>query len=189
MEPEFLGNGTIYFNDYKNAAEELGLVTISDDLISLAVDPKIVKSIESMRAYINSHLELYNTGQFYLVTNAYFDMGNDIFKEDKNIANLGPMFSEMTGVPVDAVAMRAWRFWASFLGFGYLQEMFVIPNANVFLGDVISSTNLEKKRMYSVNEFVDAITPMANIVISDIAAKKFTMGVSNGLEHCRMRGK
>lgn len=67
MEPEFLGNGTIYFNDYKNAAEELGLVTISDDLISLAVDPKIVKSIESMRAYINSHLELYNTGQFYLV--------------------------------------------------------------------------------------------------------------------------
>ena len=64
--------------------------------------------------YINSHLELYDTGQFYLVTNAYFDKGNDIFKEDKNIANLGPMFSEMTGVPVDAVAMRAWRFWASF---------------------------------------------------------------------------
>ena len=63
--------------------------------------------------------------------------------------------------------------WASFLGFGYLQEMFIIPNANVFLGDVISSTNLEKKRMYSVSEFVDAIMPMANIVISDIAAKKF----------------
>ena len=53
MEPEFLGNGSVYFNDYKNAAEELGLVTISDDLISLAVDPKIVKSIESMRTYIN----------------------------------------------------------------------------------------------------------------------------------------
>lgn len=116
-------------------------------------------------------------------------MGNDIFKEDKNIANLGPMFSEMTGVPVDAVAMRAWRFWASFLGFGYLQEMFVIPNANVFLGDVISSTNLEKKRMYSVNEFVDAITPMANIVISDIAAKKFNYGVSNGLRALQDAGK
>ena len=176
MEPEFLGNGSVYFNDYKNAAEELGLVTISDDLISLAVDPKIVKNIESMRMYINSHLELYDTGQFYLVTNAYFDKGNDIFKEDKNIANLGPMFSEMTGVPVDAVAMRAWRFWASFLGFGYLQEMFVIPNANVFLGDVISSTNLEKKRMYSVNEFVDA-------------AKKFNYGVSNGLRALQDAGK
>lgn len=189
MEPEFLGNGTIYFNDYKNAAEELGLVTISDDLISLAVDPQIVKSIESMRTYINSHLELYNTGQFYLVSNAYFDKGNDIFKEDKNIANLGPMFSKMTGVPVDAVAMRAWRFWASFLGFGYLHEMFVIPNANVFLGDVITSSNLEKKRMYSLSEFVDAITPMANIVISDIAAKKFNYGVSNGLRALQDAGK
>lgn len=41
--------------------------------------------------------------------------------------------------------------------------------------DVISSTNLEKKRMYSVSEFVDAITPMANIVMSDIAAKNSTM--------------
>ena len=92
-------------------------------------------------------------------------------------------------MPLDALAMRAWRFWASFLGFGYLQEMFVIPNANVFLGDVISSTNLEKKRMYSVNEFVDAITPMANIVISDIAAKKFNYGVSNGLRALQDAGK
>lgn len=189
MEPEFLGNGSVYFNDYRNAAEELGLITISDDLISLAVDPKIVKSIDLMRAYINSHLELHNTGQFYLVTNAYFDKGNAIFKEDKNIANLGPMFTEITGVPVDAVAMRAWRFWATFLGFGYLHDMFIIPNANIFLEDVISSSNLEKKKLYSVSQFVDAITPMANIIISDIANKKFNYGVSNGLRALQDAGK
>lgn len=54
------------------------------------------------------------------VTNAYYEKDAAIFKEDKNIANLGPLFTEMTGMPVDAVAMRAWRFWASFLGFGYV---------------------------------------------------------------------
>lgn len=42
------------------------------------------------------------------------------------------MFSEMTGVPVDAVAMRAWRFWASFLGFGYFTRNVRNSNANVF---------------------------------------------------------
>lgn len=189
MEPEFLGNGSVYFNDYKNAAEELGLITISDDLISLAVDAKKVKNIECMRAYINSKIELFNTGQFYLVTHAYFRKNSDIFKEDKNIANLGPLFTEMTGYPVDAVAMRAWRFWASFLGFGYLQEMFIIPNANVFLWDIICSSSLEKGKMYSVSEFVNAIAPMGNIIISDASNKKFNYGVSNGLRALQDAGK
>lgn len=189
MEPTFLGNGSVYFNDYKNAAEELGLITISDDLISLAVDTKIIKSIEEMRAYINARLEKHNTGQFYLVTNAYFEKGSDIFKEDKNIANLGPMFTEMTGVSVDAVAMRAWRFWASFLGFGYLQEMFIIPNAKVFLWDVINASGLEKKRIYSISEFIDGMAPMANVIISDVSKKSFNYGVSNGLRALQDAGK
>ena len=43
--------------------------------------------------------------------------------------------------------------------------------------------------MYSVSEFVDAITPMANIVMSDIAAKKFNYGVSNGLRTLQDAGE
>lgn len=189
MEPDFLGNGSTYFNDYKNAAEELGLITISDDQVQLAVDAKVIKTIDSMRQYANMNLEKFNMGQFYKVTNAYFEKGADIFKEDKNIANLGPLFTELTDMPVDAVAMRAWRFWASFLGFGYLQEMFIIPNAMVFLSDVIAGSSLEKKKMYSVSEFVDIVTPMANIVISDASKKIFNYGVSNGLRTLQDAGK
>lgn len=181
MEPDFLGNKSSYFNDYRNAAEELGLISISDDLVSLAVEDKVVKSTDNMRKYINQQLEKFNTGQFYLVTNAFFEKGSDIFKEDKNIANLGPMFSEMTGLQVDAMAMRAWRFWASFLGFGYLQDMFIIPNANVFLKDIILKSNIEKNKMYSISEFVDILSPKANIIFSDLSNKKFNYGVSNGL--------
>lgn len=181
MEPDFLRNKSSYFNDYRNAAEELGLISISDDLVSLAVEDKVVKSTDNMRKYINQQLEKFNTGQFYLVTNAFFEKGSDIFKEDKNIANLGPMFSEMTGLLVDAMAMRAWRFWASFLGFGYLQDMFIIPNANVFLKDIIMESNIEKNKMYSISEFVDILSPKANIILSDLSNKKFNYGVSNGL--------
>lgn len=189
MEPDFLGNGTVYFNDYKNAAEELGLITISDDLIQLAVDAKIIKNIENMRRYINTRLEKFNNGQFYKVTNAYFEKGVSMFNEDKNIANLGPLFAELTGIPVDAVAMRAWRFWASFLGFGYLQDMFIIPNACVFLSDLIESSDFEIKTRYSISEFVEKISSKANIVISDLESKKFNYGVSNGLRALQDLGK
>lgn len=181
MEPEFLKNGSLYFNDYKNAAEELGLITIADDLISLTVEPKTIKSISNMRTYVNSQLEKFNSGQFYLVTNAYFEKDKDIFKEDKNIANLGPLFSEMTGMQVDAVAMRAWRFWASFLGFGYLQDMFIIPNARVFLEDLIKVFDFEKNRKYAVSEFMSLLGSKKNIVISNTEEKKLNYGVSNGL--------
>lgn len=71
MEPDFLGNKSSYFNDYRNAAEELGLISISDDLVSLAVEDKVVKSTDNMRKYINQQLEKFNAGQFYLVTNAF----------------------------------------------------------------------------------------------------------------------
>lgn len=189
MEPEYLGNGSVYFNDYKIAAEELGLISISDDQIQLAVDSSVVKNISNMRVYVNSHLEKFNAGQFYKVTNAYYEKNAQIFKEDKNIANLGPLFTEMTGMPVDAMCMRAWRFWASFLGFGYLQDMFIIPNAYTFLDDVISVSGLQKKKMYTVSEFVESITPMANIIISDSVNHKFSYGVSNGLRALHDAGK
>ena len=188
MEPDFLGNKSSYFNDYRNAAEELGLISISDDLVSLAVEDKVVKSTDNMRKYINQQLEKFNAGQFYLVTNAFFEKGSDIFKEDKNIANLGPMFSEMTGLQVDAMAMRAWRFWASFLGFGYLQDMFIIPNANVFLKDIILESNIEKNKMYSISEFVDILSPKANIIFSDLSNKKFNYGLSNWLRALHYSG-
>lgn len=60
--------------------------------------------------------------------------------------------SELTGQKVDAMDMRAWRFWVSYLGLGYLQEMFMIPNADVFLQDVIELAGLEKgKNIHLVN--------------------------------------
>lgn len=181
MEPKYLENKTKYFSYYKNAAEELGLITVSDKIVSLAVDEKVIKSPDNMRSYINSKLELLNDGHFYALTNAYFEIGKEIFKKEKNIANLGPMFSEMTGKPIDAYAMRAWRFWASYLGFGYLQDMFLIPNANVFLWDVIWNSGLKKGTMYSISDFIKLITPMASIVISNPLDKKFNYGVSSGL--------
>lgn len=182
MEPDFLMNGSTYFSDYRNAAEELGLITISDQLISLGVDNQILSSSDNMRAYINMRLEGFNQGQFYVVTRAYFEMGADLLKGERNVANMGPIFSNSTNRTVDSMAMRAWRFWASFLGLGYLHDMFFIPNASTFLWDLLSNSTLEKGERYSISEVVEAIRPNCNIVIDpNPLNRKFNYGVSNGL--------
>lgn len=43
--------------------------------------------------------------------------------------------------------------------------------------------------MYTVSEFVNAISPMANIIIPDAVSKRFSYGVSNGLRALHDSGK
>lgn len=173
---------TSYYNDYRNAAEELQLITEVDNVLSLAVAPSVIKNMDTMRYYINGQLDQFREGQFYKVTKAYFSMGESILHGEQNVANMALVMTLKTGIQVDSMAMRAWRFWASYLGFGYLQNMFVIPNADVFLHDIIQRVGFDKNYKYSVAEFLNMIRPYADIVI-DLADgnKSFSFGVSNGL--------
>ena len=66
--------------------------------------------------------------------------------------------------------------------FGYLQDMFVIPNADTFLQDIISKAEFEKNKRYSIAGFLEKLRPHSDIIIdSSNGTKKFSFGVSNGL--------
>ncbi len=184
MEPAELNadTSTAYFPDYRTTAEELGLIITSDNMVSLAVDPSVIESRQTMRKYVNGVLRKFSEGQFYQVTHAYYMLGADALKTEKNLSNLGPVMSELTGQKVDAMAMRAWRFWVSYLGLGYLQEMFMIPNADVFLQDVIELAGLEKGKKYSFGEFINLISPYCGIIMDDnLKNHRLSYGMSNGL--------
>lgn len=183
MEPAVLaGDSQLYFSDYRTAAEELGLISNADQVLSLAVDCKHVESIAAMRKYVNAKLSDYSDGQFYKVTQAYFNLDSAVLSGEKNLASLGPQMSELTGMQVDAMAMRAWRFWVAFLGFGYLQDMFFIPNANIFIGDVLCFTKLNKGTTYSFSEFIDLISSYTQIIMGPgIASRRINYGTSNAL--------
>lgn len=184
MEPAELNadTSTAYFPDYRTTAEELGLIITSDNMVSLAVDPSVIESRQTMRKYINGVLRKFSDGQFYQVTHAYYMLGADALKTEKNLSNLGPVMSELTGQKVDAMAMRAWRFWVSYLGLGYLQEMFMIPNADVFLQDVIELAGLEKGKKYSFGEFINLISPYCGIIMDEtLKNHQLSYGMSNGL--------
>ena len=182
MEPSYLNQKSSYYNDYRNAAEELQLITVTDNVLSVAVDTSVLKNMDTMRSYINGQLNQFREGQFYKVTKAYFDMGEEILHGEQNVANMASLMTLKTGISVDSMAMRAWRFWASYLGFGYLQDMFVIPNADTFLQDIISEAEFEKNKRYSIAEFLEKLRPHSDIIIdSSNGTKKFSFGVSSGL--------
>lgn len=182
MEPAYLSQTTSYFADYRTAAEELGLISTADRVVSLAVDPSAVASMDSMRRYVNAHLEEFSAGQFYRVTQAYFAWDAQVLHGKKSLVELAEPLAKAIGRPVDPMEMRAWRFWVSYLGFGCLHEMFFLPNADVFLHDVIRIAGLETGRAYSFGEFIDAILPYSRVIVDDDPAqRRLNYGVSNGL--------
>lgn len=182
MEPDYLQQSTLYYSDYRTAAEELKLIKISDNMVSLAVDPKVVQTTASMRAYVNSILEEFQDGQFYKVTKAYFGLGREILNGEQSVSDMAPKMAELTGEKVDAMAMRGWRFWASFLGFGFLQDMFLIPNPAVYLKDQISSIRLEQGKRYSFEEFIGLLHPHCGILLPDDHTDRvLSYGLSSGL--------
>ena len=183
MEPAILsGTSQSYFPDYRTAAEELELITNSDQMLLLAVDSKHIASFPAMRRYVNMKLQEYCDGQFYKVTQAYFGLSASVLSGDQSLANLGPKMAELIGMPVDAMAMRAWRFWVTYLGFGYLQNMFFIPNACVFISDILENLNLPKGKTYGISEFIDLIYPYAQIIMGgDTDNHHLNYGFSNAL--------
>ena len=182
MEPSYLNQITSYYSEYRNAAEELQLITVTDNVMSLGVDSSVLKSMDTMRFYINGKMNLFREGQFYKVTKAYYGMGEDVLHGEQNVANMASLMTLKTGIQVDSMAMRAWRFWAAYLGFGYLQDMFVIPNADTFLRDIIGRVGYDKNKRYSISEFLEKLWPYGDIIIDSAHdGKTFNFGVSNGL--------
>lgn len=189
MEPGFLEQKTVYFNFYRNTAEELGLISISDNVLSISVQKEVLECYESFRKYVNGILYKYETGEFYAVTKAYFGLDNKIFSGEKNVAAMTTELSKMCQRNIDAKSMRAWRFWASFLGFGYLQEMFLIPNADVFVADIIEQVDFDKGVKYSFGEFVKRISPYINVIWqADEGSKQINYGLSCGLRTLHDQG-
>lgn len=181
MEPDCISSnkGEKYYNGYYQAATELELIDISDDIVSLKVDQCAVSNIDSMRKHANFMLRRFQEGDFYRVTRAFFSLGKKTL-ELGHINDLARVIEKKVE-GIDDVAMRAWRFWASFLGFGILHDMQVLPNAAGFISDAVASSGIEPGRVYTMSEFIGRVEDRLEITALDIAERSFNYGLSCGL--------
>jgi hypothetical protein len=181
LEPEQLGGKTSYFGTVRMAAEQLKLINVKENEVSLAVAKEDVKTIESMRCYINMNIESLQGSLFYNVTQHYIVMGTDVLQYS-SVSRMTDVIGKNIGNKVIEDDMRAWRFWMAFLGFGYMHDMQMLPNVSVFLGDIIASLKLKKKTEYTIDEFVSVIQPYANIVLhNSMENKTFNYAFSNAI--------
>ena len=127
------------------ALEELSIIKADDDKLILAVDPDIIASTTSFRRYVSSRVFNAKDTTFYMFTKWLISQNENVFAMrtwEGMAANCKGSVNELSGLNENAVL--GWRFWAAFLGIGYLTGTMIIPNMKLRLEDVIAIHYTEK---------------------------------------------
>lgn len=191
MEPKEIYEGTSYFSAIMKTAEELKLIENKDNVVSLSGDMERLKTIEDFRRYVISILPDLSGGQFWKCTNVIVNMNEKIYEysaiSDLNMLNY---ISKQLGETVKAPMIRGWRFWSQFLGFGLMNEMAFLPNAYVYVKDVLCLMNLEKKQEYTMSDFMARFMQYGRIMLSSsVSEKNLNIAMSSALRELHDNGE
>lgn len=183
LEPADIGGTTNYFGTVRDAARQLGLIMIKEGKISLALDKKKISSLDSMRKFIVENISSVKNGLFYNVSKEYFSLNEKIYEfSSVSDGKLVEFMSNKLGVAVYEDDMRAWRFWAAYLGFGNLHGMLFLPNLQQYFKAVLDLDLIEKDKEYTFSEFLATIRPYCEVALGNVGIdKKINMAFSNGL--------
>lgn len=172
MEPSEIYEGSSYFSAILKAATEIKLVERQDNIIVPIVDKNKMESISDMRLYVISQLESFRDSQFYRYTNIIVNMNEQVYESKIPGQKMLSLISERMNEQITAPMARGWRFWAQFLGFGQVNDMSFLPNAYVFVKDVLKLLNLEKNKEYPIDEFMNLFNRYGRILSSNLKTDK-----------------
>ena len=126
------------FRNSINTAVELGLISLKDNVYSLSVAPNQVASVDAFRRTVASRAFSNKKSTFFRVCQWYIGSNETVFPhlnwEDKAAAAVKAGIDK-----VDENDMLGWRFWASFLGLGYIHGTELIPNMYVRVRDILAT--------------------------------------------------
>lgn len=196
VEPAAMNDGkTMYFKKVCDAAIQLGLIGKNDDTkeLVLLVENSIVESHDSFKKYIVKNIDKLVLGQFYKTTKIYLEKSEELFVVDKELQNvsklvdlLNKMYKENSDTKEELGLvnenMLAWRFWATYLGFGYLHNMFFLPNVAMYLKSCIECADIKLGKVYTMSEFISLLHPYIDICVSsqNETSRTMNMALSNG---------
>ena len=160
---------TLGLNDEKGVAQinasidvalkELSLIKAQNDDLVLAVDPSIIATPTAFRRYVSSRVFSAKDTTFYMFTKWLISQNENIFplKSWEGMAKVcGSEVKELSALNENAVL--GWRFWAAFLGLGYLSGTMIIPNMKLRLEDVIKTEFAKKFKCNEAIRATDFIT-------------------------------
>lgn len=143
----------------KVALEELAILSTKDNQLVLAVDPAVVSTVTDFRRYVSARVFTQKDTTFYMFTKWLISQNDRIFalKSWEGMAKTcGSEIKELSALNENAVL--GWRFWAAFLGLGYLSGTMIIPNMKIRVQDVLATSFSEKFKFDEVIRANDFIT-------------------------------
>ena len=164
------------------ALEELNIVKTKDNQLELAVDSQIIASPVNFRRYIGNTVLLKKDTTFHHCTKWIISKNEDIFplKTWETMAKIcGSEVPELSSMSENAAL--GWRFWASFLGFGYLSGTMIIPNMKIRIEDVLATTFADKFNYDEAIRATDFITWISTKMPEVDMSGKLPLAFSAGL--------
>lgn len=129
------------------ALEELSLVKADADNLALAVAPDVIVSPKTFRRYVSARVFSAKDTTFYMFTKWLIAQNERIFALKSWEGMAKTCASEVNELAVlNENAVLGWRFWAAFLGLGYLSGTMIIPNMKLRLEDILATAYTEKFR-------------------------------------------
>lgn len=163
-------------------AEELSLLQVQDGQVSYSGPKGVLCNYISFRRYVSDRVFQQKDTTFFKVTEWYLSQNETVFNydtwEDKAAA--------IVRDGIDGISENdflGWRFWASFLGEGYLHDRLLIPNMKVRLQDVLAT---KYKSTFSYEKAIQAydIIDWLKVQIPEVTLKRdstLPLAISNAL--------
>lgn len=200
MEPsEIYGGASSYFSAVFKAATELRIVDVQDDVVVPIVSKDNLKNIDDFRKFVISKLSAFEDEQFFIVTNIIVNMNEEIYKYSVSDASFLNVLSKNYDISLTAPMMRGWRFWAPFLGIGYIDDVTkndkthqisFLPNAYIFVKNVLELMNLEKNKVYEIDDFMIMFETYGKIISGNLQPERnMNISLSSALRELHDNGE
>ena len=193
MEPPELRevDSSTYFPAILKAAIELKLVDNKDNVILLHNSDDRLRTMDEFRRHVISVIPSFETEQFWKCSNVIVNMNEKIYEYSSiSDSNMLTYLSQQLGQTITAPMIRGWRFWSHFLGFGYMNDFAFLPNAYVYVKNVLLLSNLNRGEEYSADEFMTRFSKYGKFLLPIAAGdRNLNISMSSALRELHDNGE
>jgi hypothetical protein len=186
LEPDWLEKQPSNFALTYEAARELDLVSEIDEKVRLNVEADVFQDFRHFRRFA-AHQAFRDTNSLFFRYTAWYLNQNDRYFYYTNVDEMASKLgSEFESDKIDDIALRGWRFWASFLGEGVLHNLFLIPNMFVRIHDALlmdkeHSNPFPRSEKVPFGQFVSWLRVNCQEAVHHLKSHDLCLGLSSGL--------
>lgn len=170
-----------------DAVRELGFVKEMDGVVTLCLEPAKFADFSSLRREISGIVFNRPESSFYLVSQRVLALNDELLVADNwdQLANL--ISDEQFSFNEDNVL--GWRWWASFLGLGYIHATTFMPNLALRIKDSLyTAGNFPRETELPAEVFVNKLEGLCPESRASRRERSLGLGVSNGLRLLAKQG-